>query len=122
MNVNLVKAAVLRLQAMIAETTKEICRYEPGMIATRMEQLIDPMLVIKILLVCILVLMLAVACMMMCLKTKETKKFVKVQVEVLHRTVATQSMCTYKRNYLQPRFAVLQEDLQGAWTSGMERP
>ena len=121
-DVNLVRAAVLMLQALVAETTKEICRYEPGKIATRMEDWIDHMFVIKILFVWCLVLMTAVVCMMMCLKTKEVKKIVKIEVQVMQRTVATQAMCTYKRKYLQPRFAVLAEDLQGAWTNGMERP
>ena len=81
------------------------------------------MFVIKILLAWSFVMMLVIACMMMmCLRTKESQKTVKVEVHVLHRTVATQAMCTYKRKYLQPRSAVLAEDLQGAWTSGMERP
>ena len=66
--------------------------------------------------------MTVVAFMIVCRKTEEVNQVVKIEVQV-RRTVATQSMVTYKRKYLNPRFMPLCDELQGAFTSGTsERP
>ena len=109
------------MQATLVESAGEICRHVSGAMTTVhwTTEWVDHMFVIKALALWSMFLMTVMMFMIMCRVTK--KKVTKIELEV--RTVATQSMVTYKRKYQTPRFMVLGEDLQGAFTTGtLDRP